>query len=91
MPGGNGSKPSSVKLPYTTANPVEEGWEKNSWYRAYNAANSRIRAQEDQHAAVAARASGRTREEAKALKSLYDNAPSKSRSSLPPPALVINH
>lgn len=80
-----------MKLPFTSANPVEEGWERKHWYHAYNAANSRIRTQEGQESAVAARGSGRTREEAKALKSLYTNASSKSQSFILLPALVIDN
>jgi hypothetical protein len=28
-------------------NPIEDGWDNNDWSRAYNAANSKIRAKKD--------------------------------------------
>jgi hypothetical protein len=59
---------------YRRGNPVPEGWGKAAWYRSYNATNSRIRTIEGQPAAVAARHSGRTREEAKAEKEFYSNS-----------------
>jgi hypothetical protein len=82
LPGGGGSKPR--KAPFKSADPVEEGWNSRDWYRAYNAANSRLRAKEGQAVALAARISGRTREEAKGRKDFYNTSTGNSLGSLPP-------
>jgi hypothetical protein len=77
MPGGE-----PTPSPFAAAKPVESGWFAPAWYRSFNAANSRIRNAEGADAEKAARASGRTRAEAKISFQEYDQVSGKSYSSL---------
>jgi hypothetical protein len=70
MTGGHHEQKARVR-PFKEADPVEEGWDLDAWYRAYNAADTIIYKKESLQASQAARKSGRTREEAKKSKDKY--------------------
>ena len=57
-----------VVRPFIAADPVESGWERAVWYRAFNEANYKIYIREGVQASQRARNSGRTREAAKLRK-----------------------